>query len=105
MLSTGETESHAKDLDKSDVYKGYDIEGEDFVLNDITVRTVKRVTRKEAETRVGWHMRPHIRRGHPHRFWVGSGEDRHLETRILQPMQVNCSESGPDKPTIHKIKG
>lgn len=107
LLPVEEYEPHtAKDKndDSPAVYEGYDIAGEDFILNDITVRTVKRVPRKDAETRIGWHVRPHVRRGHPHRFWVGSGEERHLEVRILKPMQVNCFDDGPDKPTIHELK-
>lgn len=31
----------------------------------------------------------HARRGHEHRFWVGSGEDKKLVTKWLKPMIIN----------------
>ena len=86
------------------IRQGYDLTDEYFILNDITVRTVKRVPRKDAETRVGWRMRPHTRRSHPHRFWVGTGKERHLEVRYLKPISVNCGDRGPKSAVIHDIK-
>lgn len=37
----------------------------------------------------GMSKRTHARRGHEHRFWVGSGEDKKLVTKWLKPMIIN----------------
>lgn len=42
--------------------------------------------------------RPHMRRGHAHNYWCGSGENRHLEERWLKPIEVNhVDHIGPDQ--------
>ena len=60
-----------------------------IAMYDLTKRTVKRVPRKEEARRSGWKMVPHTRRRHPHRYWVGRGENRHQEVRWLENIHVN----------------
>lgn len=46
-------------------------------------------------------MTPHTRRSHAHRYWVGKGENRHLEVRWLQDMKINaCMEDGGAVSTV-----
>lgn len=72
---------------------------------DITSRTVKRVLDGEAAKRNGWVMTPHIRRRHPHRYWVGSGETRHLEVRWLDEMGIHMKEGENVGITVvHELK-
>ena len=33
--------------------------------------------------------RPILRRRHPHRYWVGSGDNKHLEVRWIDEIRVN----------------
>ena len=68
------------------------IEDVPLVIYDITARSVWLVSWEKAQERTGWKMRPHIRRAHPHRHWVGRGEERHRVTRMLAPMQTNTSQ-------------
>lgn len=75
-----------------------------ITLLDLTPRTVKRVPTQQVNERVGWHMRPHVRRGHTHHYWVGSGEDRHLVARTLRPMYINCAPSSEPVTTVHNLK-
>ncbi len=75
-----------------------------FEINEVTVRTVKRIPQKEALQRGGWKMIPHMRRGHPHRYWVGKGEQRHMEIRWLDPMHINAKAKKTAGETIvHEI--
>lgn len=69
--------------------RGYDIDADNIQLFAVTPRTVKRISGKERASSYGWKMPTHIRRGHLHRYWVGSGESRHLEERWLDAMIVN----------------
>lgn len=39
--------------------------------------------------RKGTKKRPHVRRSHFHNFWVGSGDNKHLELRFLPPTYIN----------------
>ena len=42
--------------------------------------------------------RPHMRRGHAHNYWCGSGENKHLEERWIKPIEVNhVDRIGPDQ--------
>ncbi|PWL41224.1 MAG: hypothetical protein DBY43_05755 [Clostridiaceae bacterium] len=68
---------------------------------DLTSRTVKRVPRPKGESG-GWHVIPHTRRPHPHRYWVGSGENRHMEVRYLESMRIHPNEH-PDKTTLKNL--
>jgi len=80
-----------------------DEEPEDVVLFDLTPRTVKRAAREEAHRRCGYKMVPHIRRRHPHHYWVGSGDDRHLEVRWLDSMRINAGDKETTATTVHKL--
>lgn len=71
---------------------------------DLTPRTVKRVSNQAVMKRHGWSMKPHSRRQHPHRYWVGSGEDRHLEVRWLAKMQINSKDKQVKTTTVHELK-
>lgn len=85
---------------------GYSIaEGPPLQLFDLTARTVKRVPQKELAERNGWKMSPHVRRQHPHRYWVGKGADKHLEVRVLGEMYINTDKKAPLPTTVvHKIE-
>jgi hypothetical protein len=66
----------------------------------------------------GWHVPPHIRKAHPHRYRIATrdnetgevvgdrsgieGIDWHYETRWLWPIEVNCGDQGP-QPVIRDI--
>ena len=72
---------------------------------EVTGRTVKKLTNKELVQRHGWTMTPHTRRSHAHRFWVGKGENRHLEIRWLSDMRINAhmESDGQVSTVIRKI--
>ena len=71
---------------------------------DLTPKTVKRISNKAVMKRHGWSMRPHSRRQHPHRYWVGSGENKHLEVRWLAKMQINSKDKPVKTTTVHELK-
>lgn len=74
-------------------------------MYDLTKRTVRRVPGKEVVRRNGWKMTPHTRRRHPHRYWVGRGEDRHLEVRWLETISVNKKDNeAVPAVTVHEVK-
>ena len=76
-----------------------------IAMYDLTKRTVKRVPRKEEARRSGWKMVPHTRRRHPHRYWVGRGENRHQEVRWLENIHVNKQNESTVPPvTVHEVK-
>lgn len=50
----------------------------------------------------GWKMPEHFRRGHMRSVWVGSGENKHKETRWIEPTIVNKGEGS--RAIIKKIK-
>lgn len=76
-----------------------------IAMYDLTKRTVKRVPRKEEARRSGWKMTPHTRRRHPHRYWVGKGENRHQEVRWLESIHINRqSEDAVRAVTVHEVK-
>ena len=76
-----------------------------IAMYDLTKRAVKRVARQEAVRRSGWKMTPHTRRRHPHRYWVGRGENRHQEIRWLENIHVNKqSEDAVPAVTVHEVK-
>ena len=83
--------------------RGYSIPGY-IQFFDITARTVKRVPDKEAAERGGWKMTPHVRRRHPHRYWIGKGENKHLEVRWLDDMGINLKEKKAPVSIVHEIK-
>lgn len=74
-----------------------------IALYDLTKKAVKRVPDKEAAERGGWKMVPHVRRRHPHRYWVGTGENRHLEVRWLENMNINQDKDQTLAVTVHSV--
>lgn len=62
-------------------------------LFELTPRTIKVIPKKEITSRYGFRMPPHIRSAHPHNYWVGRGEERHLEVRYLKSIKVNAKKS------------
>lgn len=83
---------------------GYNISDTSINLFDITTRTVKRPAKKEMERRTGYRMTPHVRRRHLHRYWVGSGENKHLEVRWLDNMRINAKDKDIKTTVIHNLK-
>lgn len=63
-------------------------------LFELTPRTIKAIPKKEIAARCGFRMPPHIRSAHPHNYWVGRGEERHLEVRYLKSIKVNADKKG-----------
>lgn len=50
-------------------------------------------------------MTPHTRRRHPHRYWVGRGENRHQEIRWLENIHVNKqNKDALPAVTVHEVK-
>lgn len=87
------------------VRQGDALEDVPFIeMFDLTPRTVKRIPNKTAMRRHGWSMKPHSRRQHPHRYWVGSGENKHLEVRWLAKMQINSKDKPVKTTTVHELK-
>ena len=86
------------------LYHGYAVEEEPLRLMDVTLRTVKTVPYKQAVARMGWKMRPHVRRAHVHHYWVGHGDDKHLIERHLERMRINCGNGKVQPTTIHEIR-
>ena len=80
---------------------GYDIDLDQIRLLDVTTRAVKNTTRKARMSRYGWRMPTHVRQAHKHRFWVGSGENRHLEERWVDTMIIN--KDNESNGVIHKV--
>lgn len=81
---------------------GYDISLDGLRLLDVTRRAVKAVSHRERISRYGWKMPTHVRRGHIHRFWVGSGDNRHLEERWVDAMVIN--RDGEAAVRTHEVK-
>lgn len=82
---------------------GQTIEDSPFELFSVTNKTVKRQRQEERKIRMGWKMTPHVRRPHPHRYWVGKGAEKHLEVRWLERMQIHKEQSA-EKTILHQIK-
>lgn len=80
-----------------------DLEYTPFELFDLTGKTMKRVRQTERLAKAGWKMPPHTRRPHPHRYWVGSGENKHLEIRWLERMQIH-KDMSVETTTLHNVK-
>lgn len=74
-----------------------------IAMFDLTKRTVKKVSQKEAAHRNGWKVVPHVRRRHPHRYWVGKGKDKHLEVRWLESMAINRKQKELPSVTVHNV--
>jgi len=82
---------------------GQVIENAPFELFSVTQKTVKRQRQEEKKIRMGWKVTPHVRRPHPHRYWVGHGAEKHLEVRWLDRMQIHKDKTA-DKTTLHQVK-
>lgn len=81
---------------------GETIENAPFELFSVTPKTVKRQRDEEKKIRMGWKVTPHIRRPHPHRYWVGHGANKHLVVRWLDSMQIHPEQTAK-KATLHKV--
>ncbi len=90
--------------EKGDIHISYDIPVTE--LFNVTASTVKR--RKGKSDYVpgangGWVMIPHSRRPHPHRYWVGHGENKHLEVRWLAEIKVHADKQS-ESTSIHRME-
>ena len=86
------------------LFQSYVIEDEPLRLLDITPRTVKAVAYQKAVERLGRKMRPHVRRAHPHRYWMGHGKDKHMVVRYLERIRINCRDDKQQPTTIHEVR-
>lgn len=98
------SEEEAEEKPYQHCYSGEIIEDIPVEIFDLTSRTVKRSPEAEKKARAGFKMRPHERRRHPHRYWVGHGEDKHLETRWLEPMRIHAKDKTPHATTILEVR-
>lgn len=76
---------------------------ESLELFSVTAAAVRRIPTGELQRRFGWKMVPHTRRRHPHRYWVGKGEDRHMEVRWLEEMHINAGQGIEQLPAVKEI--
>jgi hypothetical protein len=53
---------------------------------------------------VGSVKAPHVRRAHYHRYWKGSGSDRHIEIRWMPPMYIHKDMKNYIKPVNARLK-
>lgn len=67
----------------------------------LTPRSYK-VHKESVARSSGWKMPEHFRKGHMRSVWVGSGENKHKETRWIEPTIVNKGEGS--RAIIKKIK-
>lgn len=91
----------SKPADTKNTSEGYDIDFDQLRLFNVTERAVKAVSSKVRVSRYGWHMPTHVRQAHKHRFWVGSGSNRHLEERWVEATIIN--KDGEPKARVHKV--
>lgn len=82
---------------------GHIIENSPFELFAVTAKTVKRQRQEEKKIKMGWKVVPHVRRPHPHRYWVGHGADKHLEVRWIERVQIHKDQTA-EKSTLHQVK-
>ncbi len=64
-------------------------------------RASESAAREEAENggSTGTRKRPHIRRGHWHSYWIGSGEQKEKVVKWLPPLAVNA-DTGEELPAV-----
>lgn len=87
-----------------DLYRfGDTIEEIPFELFKITDKSVTRQQQNERKIKMGWKMEPHVRRPHPHRYWVGHGANKHMEVRWLDRIQVHKDQI-TSKSVIHRVR-
>ena len=58
-------------------------------------------TKSERGEKTGRKVRPHMRRAHWHRYWVGSGKERRLVLKWLAPTMVGV---GVESATLHRVR-
>ena len=78
-----------------------EVYGEKAGLN---IRNFRNGVRTKSDTGVGSKKAPHVRRSHYHRYWVGSGENRHLEVRKQAETRVHAELFGDILPSLVNIK-
>ena len=66
---------------------------------ELTERSLRKIPNTEVVRRLGIKKSPHVRRAHPHRYWVGTGDNKRLITRFLADIPVNI---GPGE-DIHTV--
>ena len=67
------------------------------------LQTVERYGSGTGKGGAGVSKRPHVRAGHFHHFWKGTGADRHLVLHWLPPVPVNCSYDNEAAATVRKL--
>lgn len=88
------------------VHTGYSVGTEPSLqLFELSESGVKKVSNRDLVRRHGWQMSPHMRRRHPHRYWVGSGDNKHLEVRWIDEIRVNGKreKDGATTTVIHQL--
>jgi len=68
------------------------------------IRNFKKMQAERKLNGKGSMKAPHMRRAHYHRYWVGSGENRHIEIKWVAPTYIHEDMKDLIKPTNAKIK-
>lgn len=104
MATTQERKAHSarEAKETSNVRYTAPLDMPELNIFDVSLKVFKRAPKSTTERYMKWHMAPHTRRRHPHRYWVGKGAERHLEIRWLEPMRINASDED-EHTTICKL--
>ena len=78
-----------------------EVYGEKAGLN---IRNFRNGVHVKSDSGVGSKKSPHVRRSHYHRYWVGSGKDRHLEVRKQPETRVHAELFDDILPSLVNIK-
>lgn len=70
----------------------------------VRIRNFKKQQAERKQSGEGSMKAPHVRRAHYHRFWVGSGDDRHIEIRWLPPIYIHEDLKDYIKPVNPRVK-
>lgn len=78
-----------------------EVYGEKAGLN---IRNFRNGVHVKSDSGVGSKKSPHVRRSHYHRYWVGSGKNRHLEVRKQPETRVHAELFDDILPSLVNIK-
>lgn len=55
-------------------------------------------------TGTGSAKRPHMRRGHWHNYWAGSGDERHLVLKWTAPTMIHPEAGTEDNIVVYPVQ-
>lgn len=68
------------------------------------IRNFKKQQSERRSARKGSMKSPHVRRAHYHRYWKGTGSNRHVEIKWIPPIYVHEDLKGYIKPSKVSVK-